>query len=69
MQMQVMDGHDPVHVRGDPMPGDRYYSKEFAAREWEHMWKKVWHVAGRANELQELDFPPADAELIQLLTR
>ena len=49
----VMDGHDPAYLRGSPMNGERYYAKEFADREWRHMWKKVWHIAGRENELEE----------------
>ncbi|HLY57903.1 MAG TPA: aromatic ring-hydroxylating dioxygenase subunit alpha, partial [Stellaceae bacterium] len=40
-------------LRGDPMSGERYYSPEFAQREWDHMWTKVWHVGGRTAELQE----------------
>ena len=40
-------------VRGDRISGDRYYCKEFARREWEHMWKRVWHVGGRTAELPE----------------
>jgi len=49
----TMSGRDPTLLRGDPITGDRYYSKEFAQREWDHMWTKIWHVAGRENELQE----------------
>ncbi|MET0545676.1 MAG: aromatic ring-hydroxylating dioxygenase subunit alpha [Caulobacterales bacterium] len=49
----ALDGSNPANVRGDRMNGERYYSPEFAQREWEHMWKRVWHVAGRENELQE----------------
>ncbi len=49
----TMDGRDPSNLRGDPITGERYYSKEFAQREWDHMWTKIWHVAGRANELPE----------------
>lgn len=49
----TMDGRDASHLRGDPMTGDRYYSREFAQREWDHMWTKIWHVAGRTCELQE----------------
>jgi phenylpropionate dioxygenase-like ring-hydroxylating dioxygenase large terminal subunit len=49
----TMSGRDPSLLRGDPITGDRYYSKEFAKREWDHMWTKIWHVAGRVNELQE----------------
>ena len=49
----TMDGRDASLLRGDPMTGDRYYSPEFAQREWDHMWTKIWHVAGRTCELQE----------------
>jgi phenylpropionate dioxygenase-like ring-hydroxylating dioxygenase large terminal subunit len=40
-------------ARGDRITGDRYWSTEFAQREWERMWKRVWHVAGRVSELEE----------------
>lgn len=40
-------------ARGDKITGDRYYSKDFAEREWEHMWKRVWHVGGRVAQLQD----------------
>jgi len=50
---KIMNGADPNHLRGDPMRGDRYYSRKFLQREWDYMWKKVWHVAGRANEIPE----------------
>ena len=40
-------------LRGDPMTGDRYYSRDFAQQEWDHMWKRVWHVAGRVADLEE----------------
>lgn len=43
----------PPAVRGDPITGDRYYCKEFAEREWQHMWKRVWHVGGRTAQLEE----------------
>jgi nitrite reductase/ring-hydroxylating ferredoxin subunit len=50
----------PVHpdaqvpaARGDAISGDRYWSRDFAEREWEHMWKKVWHVGGRVSQLEE----------------
>jgi len=49
----TLDGRDASHLRGDPITGDRYWSKDFADREWEHMWKRIWHVAGRVNELEE----------------
>jgi len=40
-------------ARGDAITGDRYWSKDFAEREWEHMWKKVWHLGGRVSQLEE----------------
>jgi phenylpropionate dioxygenase-like ring-hydroxylating dioxygenase large terminal subunit len=40
-------------ARGDAITGDRYWSKEFAEREWEHMWKRIWHVGGRESQLQQ----------------
>jgi phenylpropionate dioxygenase-like ring-hydroxylating dioxygenase large terminal subunit len=49
----TLDGRDPNLLRGDPITGERYYSPEFARREWEHMWKRIWHVAGRSNQLEE----------------
>lgn len=49
----VMNGADATTLRGDMMDGARYWSPDFARAEWEHMWRKVWHVAGRANELAE----------------
>ncbi|MGE0667870.1 MAG: SRPBCC family protein [Sphingomonadales bacterium] len=50
---EALDGGDVRNVRGDPITGDRFWSKEFAQKEWDHMWKRVWHVAGRTSELQE----------------
>ena len=46
------DAQEPK-ARGDKITGERYYSKEFAEREWEYMWKKVWHVGGRVSQLEE----------------
>ncbi|WP_380872136.1 hypothetical protein ACFB49_30870 [Sphingomonas sp. DBB INV C78] len=39
--------------RGDAITGDRYWSKDFAEREWDHIWKRVWHVGGRTSQLEE----------------
>jgi len=49
----TLDARDPRNLRGDPITGDRYYSKDFAQKEWEKLWKKIWHVAGRVNQLEE----------------
>lgn len=51
-QPLVLDGKDPRNVRGDPITADRYYSREFAQREWEHMWTRVWHIAAREQQLE-----------------
>jgi phenylpropionate dioxygenase-like ring-hydroxylating dioxygenase large terminal subunit len=42
-----------VALRGDPITAERYFSREFALREWERMWTRVWHVGGRASELEQ----------------
>jgi phenylpropionate dioxygenase-like ring-hydroxylating dioxygenase large terminal subunit len=50
---EPMNGRDPVHLRGDPITGDRYFSPEFAQKEWDHMWTRIWHIAGRTAEIPE----------------
>ena len=37
-------------LRGHRLPGVRYTSKEFADKEWEGMWTKVWLLLGRESE-------------------
>ena len=49
----ALDGGDIRNVRGDPITGDRFWSKEFAQKEWDHMWTRVWHVAGRLSDIPE----------------
>jgi len=49
----TIDGRDPSCLRGDPITGDRYTSREFMRKEWDHMWTRIWHVAGRTAELEE----------------
>ncbi|AUW58916.1 (2Fe-2S)-binding protein [Sphingobium sp. SCG-1] len=49
----TIDGREPSNLRGDPITGDRYTSKDFMRREWERMWTRIWHVAGRTAELEE----------------
>ena len=49
----TMNGRDPSTLRGDPITGDRYYSMDFAQREWDKMWTRIWHVAGRTNQVTE----------------
>ena len=38
----------------EPIPQDRYISKEFMDREWEHMWTKVWLAGCREEEIPEV---------------
>jgi phenylpropionate dioxygenase-like ring-hydroxylating dioxygenase large terminal subunit len=49
----TMDGRDPANLRGDPITGDRYWCRDFARKEWDRMWTRIWHVAGRTAELVE----------------
>ena len=48
----AIDGGSDEHLRGDPIDAERYYSPEFMQREWDHMWTKVWHIAGVVSQLQ-----------------
>lgn len=41
-----------VSLRGDPITGDRYWSREFMQRERERMWTRVWHVGGLESQLE-----------------
>lgn len=38
-------------LRGDPITGDRYYSKEFAQKEWDHVFTRTWQIGGMAAQL------------------
>jgi len=49
----AIDGKDPRNLRGDTIPADRYFSKDFMRQEWDQLWTKIWHVAGREEQLQE----------------
>lgn len=49
----TMNGKDPANLRGDPIDAERYFSKEWAQKEWDHLWTRIWHIAGRENELPE----------------
>jgi phenylpropionate dioxygenase-like ring-hydroxylating dioxygenase large terminal subunit len=37
----------------EPIPKQRYTSPEFARREWERMWTRVWLLAGRESDIPE----------------
>ncbi len=41
----------PPRLDTEPIPKQRYTAADFAAREWEHMWTKVWLLAGRASDV------------------
>jgi phenylpropionate dioxygenase-like ring-hydroxylating dioxygenase large terminal subunit len=47
--------HPDPALRGDKITGDRYYSKEFMQKEWDHVWTNVWQIAGVASEIPEPD--------------
>jgi len=49
----VMDGGTSERLRGDPITGDRYWSKEFMQAEWDGMWTRIWHIGGREADLEE----------------
>lgn len=49
-------------LRHVPITGDRYTSPEFMAREWEHIWTKVWLLLGRAVEIPE----PGDYQMEEI---
>jgi phenylpropionate dioxygenase-like ring-hydroxylating dioxygenase large terminal subunit len=52
-KVEAFDGSHARDLRGDPITGDRYYSKEFMEKEWDHMWTRVWVVGAVASELPE----------------
>ena len=53
MRTEPMDSSNAGFLRGDPITGDRYYCPEFAQREWDHMWTRIWHIAGRETDVPE----------------
>ena len=40
-------------VRGDPITGERYWSKDYMDKEWENLWPRIWHLGGMMAELEE----------------
>lgn len=49
----TMSARDPSNLRGDAITGDRYYSSDFAQKEWDGLWTRIWHIAGRTAEVEE----------------
>ena len=41
----AIDAGDDHFLRGDPIDGERYHSREFMQLEWDAMWTRVWHIA------------------------
>lgn len=39
---------------GGPVPRSRYYDRDVAALEMEHVWKKCWQIAAREEEIPEV---------------
>lgn len=50
-QIPLVNDWPEQETRGHRIPGDRYTSRDFLAREWEGMWTKVWLLLGREAEL------------------
>ncbi|MEM8902770.1 MAG: aromatic ring-hydroxylating dioxygenase subunit alpha [Actinomycetota bacterium] len=40
-------------LTSNPITGDRYWSPAFMQREWDHLWTKVWLIAGMVDQLRE----------------
>ena len=38
-------------IRSDPIAAERYLSREFMELEWEHVWTRVWNIAGLESEI------------------
>ena len=49
----TMDGKDITYLRGDSISQERYYDPDFMKQEWQHLWTRIWHVAGREQQLEE----------------
>lgn len=42
-----------AELRGDPITGERYYSKEFARKEWDHVFTRTWQIGGAVQQLEK----------------
>ena len=36
-----------------PISPERYWSKEFAQKEWDHIWTRTWQIAGVKAQIQK----------------
>ena len=34
-----------------PISGERYWSRDFMAKEWDHIWTKAWLIGGLASQV------------------
>jgi len=50
-QLRMIDSWPDQKIGNHSIPGNRYTSREFFAKEWEGMWTKVWLLLGRASEI------------------
>ncbi|HZU64707.1 MAG TPA: aromatic ring-hydroxylating dioxygenase subunit alpha [Novosphingobium sp.] len=50
---EPLSGRDPGLLRGDPISGERYFAPDFARKEWDMLWTRIWHIAGRTAEIPE----------------
>ena len=48
-----LSGRDPDALRGDRIAGEQYFSREFAQAEWDRLWTRIWHIAGRTADIPE----------------
>ena len=48
----TMDGKDTTNLRGDSISQERYYDPDFMKQEWQYLWTRIWHIAGREQQLQ-----------------
>ena len=49
--IRVLNRYPEQTTRGSLLEGNRYTSHEFAEREWENMWTRVWLILGRESEI------------------
>ena len=60
---QILARHAPEFdppVRGDPITGERYWSKDYMNLETKNLWPRVWHLGGMVAELHEANSPIDD---------
>lgn len=69
-RIPIVEDWPEQRTRGHRIPGERYTSREFFAKEWEGMWTKVWLLLGREAELPnpgDWQMEPVGAEEILMV--